>query len=63
MQQYTGVVTLDPESYMMAAVPVRVEWWQVVCLNAGTLAVVTLAMALPTAIVARIAPDKSIRFQ
>lgn len=63
VQQYTGVVTLDPESYMMAAVPVRVEWWQVVCLNAGTLAVVTLAMALPTAIVARIAPDKSIRFQ
>ena len=63
VQQYTGVVTLDPESYMMAAVPVRVEWWQVVCLTAGTLAVVTLAMALPTAIVARIAPDKSIRFQ
>lgn len=63
IQQHTGLVTLDPESYMMAAVPVRVEWMQVVLLNIGTLAVITLAMGLPTAIIARITPDKSIRFQ
>ncbi|WP_298061829.1 ABC transporter permease [uncultured Rikenella sp.] len=63
VQQHTGWVTLDPENYMMAAVPVRVEWAQVVLLNLGTLAVITLAMALPAAIIARIAPDKSIRFQ
>lgn len=62
-QQYTGLVTLDPESYMMAAVPVQVNWMQVVLLNVGTLAVITLSMALPTAITARITPDKSIRFQ
>lgn len=63
VQQYTGWATLDPENYMMAAVPVRVDWTQVVLLNLGTLAVITLAMVLPTAIIARIAPDKSIRFQ
>lgn len=63
VQQYTGVLTLDPESYMMATVPVRVDWLQVVLLNLGTFAVITLAMALPTAIIARITPDKSIRFQ
>lgn len=63
VQQYMGLVTLDPESYMMAAVPVRVDWTQVVLLDIGTLAVITLAMALPTAIIARITPDKSIRFQ
>lgn len=63
VQQYTGLVTLDPESYMMAAVPVRVDWTQVVLLDIGTLAVITLAMALPAAIIARITPDKSIRFQ
>lgn len=63
VQQYTGVLALDPESYMMATVPVRVDWLQVVLLNLGTFAVITLAMALPTAIIARITPDKSIRFQ
>lgn len=63
VQQYTGVLTLDPESYMMSTVPVQVDWVQVLLLNAGTLAVITLAMALPTAIIARITPDKSIRFQ
>lgn len=63
VQQYTGVLTLDPESYMMATVPVEVEWLQVVLLDIGTFAVITLAMALPAAIIARITPDKSIRFQ
>lgn len=63
IQQYTGVISLDPESYMMAAVPVRIDWLQVVALNLGTLAVITLSMVLPTAIIARITPDKSIRFQ
>lgn len=63
VQQYTGVLALDPESYMMATVPVEVDWLQVVLLNIGTFAVITLAMALPTAIIARITPDKSIRFQ
>ncbi|WP_294592801.1 ABC transporter permease [uncultured Rikenella sp.] len=63
LQQYTGCVTLDPESYMMATVPVRIDWMQAVWLNLGTLAVVTAAMGLPTAIIARISPEKSIRFR
>lgn len=63
VQQYTGLITLEPESYMMTTVPIEVDWMQVVLLNIGTLAVITLAMAFPTAIIARIAPDKSIRFQ
>ncbi|MDE5945061.1 MAG: ABC transporter permease [Rikenella sp.] len=63
VQQYTGIVALDPENYMMAAVPVRIDWGEILALNLGTLAVVTLAMGLPTAIVARIAPEQSIRFQ
>lgn len=63
LQQYTGLATLDPASYMMSVVPVRVDWVQVLGLNVGTLAVVTAAMTLPTAIIARISPEKSIRFR
>lgn len=63
VQQYAGVVTLDPVNYMMATVPVRIDWGQIAALNVGTLGVVTLAMGLPAAIVARIAPEQSIRFQ
>lgn len=63
IQQYTGVVTLDPQNYMMSTVPVVLHWDEVLWLNLGTLGVITLSMALPAAIVARITPDKSIRFQ
>ena len=63
IQQYTGVVTLDPQNYMMSTVPVLLHWDEVLWLNLGTLGVITLSMALPAAIVARITPDKSIRFQ
>lgn len=63
VQQYAGVLTLDPENYMMAVVPVRVDWLSVVLLNVGSFAAITLMMALPTLIISRITPDKSIRFQ
>lgn len=63
LQQYTGWVTLDPQSYMMAAVPVRIDWLQTLWLNVGTLVVITAAMGLPTAIIARMSPEKSIRFR
>lgn len=63
LQQHTGLLTLDPENYMMTTVPVRIDGWQTVALNAGTLAVVTVSMLLPTAWIARIAPEQSIRFQ
>lgn len=63
VQQYAGVLTLDPENYMMAVVPVRVEWLTVILLNAGTFIAITVMMVLPTFIISRITPDKSIRFQ
>lgn len=63
IQQYTGVVSLDPQSYLMSTVPVELPWSEVLWLNLGTLGVITLSMALPAAIVARITPDQSIRFQ
>lgn len=63
VQQYTGWIALDAENYMISTVPIHIDWLSVVLLNAGTFAIITLMMTLPTFIISRITPDKAIRFQ
>lgn len=63
IQSLFGVLTLDPQSYMMATVPIHIDWLQVALLNVGTFVVITSMMTIPTLIISRITPDRSIRFQ
>ena len=62
-QQYSGVITLDPDAYMVVAVPVEVPWLSVLTLDVAVFAGITLLMMLPTMIISKITPEKSIRFQ
>lgn len=63
VQQHFGIVTLPIETYYVNAVPVDLEWWPLVLLNVGTLAVCLLALLLPSALVTRVAPVQAIRFE
>ena len=56
-------VTLNPSGYMLSVLPVRVEAWWWAALNAGALAVAVAAMWLPSAIVARISPEESLKYK
>lgn len=57
-----GLLTLDSEGYFISRVPVEVQWGWVLGLNAGSAAILILFMVLPTAIVARVEPEKTVRY-
>jgi lipoprotein-releasing system permease protein len=63
VQYYTGVFTLDPEAYFLSRVPISFQWGYFLLLNIGTLLVVLLILLLPSLIISRINPSKTIRFK
>lgn len=54
---------LDPESYYIDFVPVRLTVPSLLILNLGVLIVVYLALILPSAFVARISPAETLRYE
>ncbi len=57
-----GLITLSQESYYVSVVPVNLDLWNILMLNAGT-AFVCLAMLLvPSFVISRISPVRAIRF-
>ena len=63
IQKLTGIVALDPESYYLARVPVYFPVWGIVLVNVITLVVCVLVLIVPTHVVSRIQPARSIRFE
>ncbi len=61
--QYTfKVIKLDAKSYYMAYVPIEWDWQGVLIINAVSIAVIYLALRIPTAIIAKINPVDAIKF-
>lgn len=56
-------IKLDPSGYMLAFLPVRWELWWWVALNIGTLLATVLVMVLPSAMVARLRPEQSLKYK
>jgi lipoprotein-releasing system permease protein len=61
-QKYFGLVPLDPSSYYLDTVPINLNPLHILLLNLGTLAITFLFLLIPSMIISRISPDKSIRF-
>ncbi len=61
-QKYLNLVPLDPSSYYLDTVPINLNLLHILLLNLGTMAITFLFLLLPSMIIARISPDKSIRF-
>ncbi|MCR5646087.1 MAG: ABC transporter permease [Bacteroidales bacterium] len=62
IQQYTGLIHLNPETYYLSAVPIELHWGTVVMLNLAVFVLWMLMLLIPTAIINRIRPSRSIRF-
>lgn len=62
IQYFWKPFSLDPETYYMDRVPISVDIGSVFLLNAGVLAVAVLMLVVPTMLIAKIEPVKSIRF-
>lgn len=62
VQQYTKLITLDPESYYLDTVPILLSPITIILLNIGTLILTSLMLIAPSFVISRISPAKSIRF-
>ncbi|MDR2938229.1 MAG: ABC transporter permease [Prevotellaceae bacterium] len=62
LQKYFGIVSLNPETYYLSQVPVALSAPHVLLLNAGALLAITLMLVLPSLLVGRVSPSKTLRF-
>ena len=63
VQQRYGLITLPEEAYFISKAVVKLEWWHVALVNAGTFLVCFLILMIPTIIVRRIQPVRAILFR
>ena len=61
-QQHTGLLKLNADGYFLTIVPIHVDWAVIGLLNLGVFAAIVLMQVLPTRIVSRVQPEKTIRF-
>ena len=63
IQRITGIIKLNPESYYVDRVPVYIDVFYIILLNIGTLVLCFLMMIVPSFIISKIEPSKSIKFE
>jgi len=63
VQKYTGILKLNPEVYYVSEVPIELNVWAWILINAGTLIVTLFMLVGPSYLVAKISPAKTIRFE
>lgn len=62
VQQYFGVIQLNPENYYVNEAPVYLNWGYILLLNLGTIITCLLVLLIPSYIITKISPVKAIRF-
>lgn len=63
VQQIWRVVPLDPEAYYLNYVPVEINWWYILLVNAATIAISCIMLILPSHIISTISPARSIKYE
>ncbi len=62
IQSKFHIIKLDPESYYLDAVPINLKLWHVLSLNSGTLIVTVIMLIVPSYVISKLSPEKTIRF-
>jgi lipoprotein-releasing system permease protein len=63
LQQATGFIRLKEEAYYISTAAVKIVWWQVLAIGAGTLLITLLVLMLPSIIVRKVQPVRAIQFR
>jgi lipoprotein-releasing system permease protein len=62
LQYFFEIITLNPETYYVATMPVYISIGAILALNIGTLVLCFLMLIIPSYIITKINPSKSIKF-
>ena len=62
VQQYFGLIKLNPENYYVNEAPVYLSWGYIGLLNLLTVTICFLVLLIPSYIITKISPVKAIRF-
>lgn len=62
IQHFFKLITLNPETYYVATIPVYISFLTLILLNVGSLICCFLMLIIPSFIVTKISPSKSIKF-
>lgn len=63
LQNRYGFITLPEEAYFISKAAVKLEWWQIAIVNAGTFLICFVILMIPTIIIKRIQPVRAIMFR
>ncbi len=62
IQNEFGIIKLDPATYYLEVVPINLKIMHIVLLNIGSLIITVIMLIIPSYIIAKISPIKTIRF-
>ncbi len=63
LQQYSHIMKLDPSSYFLDFVPIKLDVWHIVLLNVGTIVITIMMLLVPSYFITKVSPEKTIRFE
>ena len=62
LQKKYEIISLNPENYYLTTVPINLNILHILMINAGAMLVILVFLILPSLLVSRISPAKTIRF-
>lgn len=62
IQEHFQLLRLNPQSYYISVVPIKMIPWEIFLLNIGTIAICVVVMLLPSLVIGKISPVKAIKF-
>jgi lipoprotein-releasing system permease protein len=63
LQQQYGFITLPEDAYFISTAVVKLSWWQVLAVDAGTLLICFLVLIIPTMVIKKIQPARAVQFR
>ena len=61
-QKYFNIIHLDPVTYYVDFVPINFSLFHILLLNIGSIAITLTMLIIPSLLVSKISPEKTIRF-